>query len=46
MLDRLSLGLQPIVHNLNLPTVIKTTIFPGDQEETLMIATQVGEIFT
>lgn len=45
MLDRLSLGLQPIVHNLNLPTVIKTTIFPGDQEETLMIATQVGEIF-
>ena len=30
---------------LNLPTVIKTTILPGDSVETLFIATQVGEIF-
>ena len=30
---------------LNLPTVIKTTILPGDSAETLFIATQVGEIF-
>jgi len=28
-----------------LPTVIKTVVFPGEQEESLVIATQVGEIF-
>lgn len=37
--------LQPIVSNINLPTVIKTTILPGDWSESLMIATQIGEIF-
>lgn len=30
---------------INLPTVLKTTILPGDSMERLFIATQVGEIF-
>ncbi len=30
---------------LNLPTVIKTAILPGDLNEKLMIATQIGEIY-
>lgn len=30
---------------MNLPTVLKTTILPGDSFERLFIATQVGEIF-
>ena len=30
---------------MNLPTVLKTTILPGDSKETFFIATQVGEIF-
>lgn len=42
---KVSVGLRPIVVNLDLPTVIKTTILPGDSIESLMIATQVGEIF-
>jgi len=33
------------VSNINLPTVIKTTVLPGDLMESLIIATQVGEIF-
>ncbi|HWQ80524.1 MAG TPA: PQQ-dependent sugar dehydrogenase, partial [Anaerovoracaceae bacterium] len=37
--------LMPIVSNLNLPTVLKTAILPGDSTERLFIATQVGEIF-
>lgn len=44
-MNRLSVGLRPLVINLNLPTVIKTAILPGEQEENLIIATQVGEIF-
>lgn len=43
-MQRLTVGLRPVVNNLNLPTVIKTVIFPGEQEESLVIATQVGEI--
>lgn len=35
----------PIVSKLNLPTVLKTTVLPGDSIERLFIATQVGEIF-
>ena len=31
--------------SINLPTVLKTTILPGDSVERLFIATQVGEIF-
>ncbi|WP_419884137.1 PQQ-dependent sugar dehydrogenase [Peribacillus sp. B-H-3] len=38
-------SLRPIVSKINLPTVLKTTILPGDSVETLFIATQAGEIF-
>ncbi|GKS12402.1 glucose dehydrogenase [Paenibacillus chitinolyticus] len=38
-------SLRPIVSKINLPTVLKTTILPGDSIERLFIATQVGEIF-
>lgn len=41
----INVRLQPIVRNINLPTVLKTTILPGDSIERLFIATQVGEIF-
>ncbi len=37
--------LRPIVSQINLPTVLKTTILPGDSIESLFIATQIGEIF-
>jgi hypothetical protein len=36
---------QPIVSKVNLPTVLKTAVLPGDPMERLFIATQVGEIF-
>ena len=42
---KVKVGLRPIVSKINLPTVLKTTILPGDSIETLFIATQVGEIF-
>lgn len=38
-------SLRPIVSKINLPTVLKTAILPGDSIERLFIATQVGEIF-
>ncbi|MCM3637643.1 PQQ-dependent sugar dehydrogenase [Sporosarcina luteola] len=38
-------GLRPIVQNINLPTVLKTTVLPGDTVERLFIATQIGEIY-
>ncbi|WML43417.1 PQQ-dependent sugar dehydrogenase [Neobacillus sp. PS3-40] len=38
-------SLRPIISKLNLPTVLKTAILPGDTIERLFIATQVGEIF-
>lgn len=44
-MERLRVSLQPIANNLNLPTVITTAVLPGEQEESLFIATQVGEIF-
>ncbi|TDL76649.1 glucose dehydrogenase [Rhodococcus qingshengii] len=37
--------LQPVVSKINLPTVLKTAILPGDSMERLFIATQLGEIF-
>lgn len=37
--------LRPVVSRINLPTVLKTAILPGDSMERLFIATQVGEIF-
>ncbi|MCP8969257.1 PQQ-dependent sugar dehydrogenase [Ectobacillus ponti] len=42
---KVKVHLRPIVSKINLPTVLKTTILPGDSTERLFIATQVGEIF-
>jgi hypothetical protein len=44
-LRKVQVRLHPIVRNINLPTVLKTTILPGDSTERLFIATQTGEIF-
>lgn len=44
-MKKVKVNLQPIVSKLNLPTVMKTAIFPGESMERLFIATQVGEIF-
>ncbi|MGO0061125.1 PQQ-dependent sugar dehydrogenase [Brevibacillus fluminis] len=44
-MKKVTVRLRPIVSKINLPTVLKTTILPGDSVERLMIATQVGEIF-
>ncbi len=42
---KVKVGLRPIVGNINLPTVLKTAVLPGDTAERLFIATQVGEVF-
>lgn len=42
---KVKVSLRPFVSKINLPTVLKTTILPGDSIERLFIATQVGEIF-
>ncbi|WP_379969227.1 PQQ-dependent sugar dehydrogenase [Ectobacillus sp. sgz5001026] len=42
---KVKVRLRPIVSQINLPTVLKTTILPGDSIESLFIATQIGEIF-
>ncbi|MFE4242634.1 PQQ-dependent sugar dehydrogenase [Peribacillus butanolivorans] len=42
---KVKVSLRPIVSKINLPTVLKTAILPGDSIERLFIATQVGEIF-
>ncbi|WP_312810764.1 PQQ-dependent sugar dehydrogenase [Sedimentibacter sp.] len=44
-MNKVNVSLRPVVSNINLPTVIRTTMFPGDSVESLFIATQVGEIF-
>ncbi len=44
-MKKVKVRLRPIVTNINLPTVMKTTVLPGDSVERLFIATQVGEIF-
>lgn len=44
-MKNVNVSLRPIISNINLPTVIKTAILPGDTIESLFIATQVGEIF-
>lgn len=44
-MKKVNVSLRPIISNINLPTVLKTTILPGDSIESLFIATQVGEIF-
>nr|WP_285846992.1 PQQ-dependent sugar dehydrogenase [Sporosarcina luteola] len=45
MIREVKVGLRPIVQNINLPTVLKTTVLPGDTVERLFIATQIGEIY-
>lgn len=45
MLNKVKVSLQPIAGKINMPTVLKTAILPGDSMERLFIATQVGEIF-
>jgi len=45
LLKKVHVGLRPLVNRLNLPTVLKTAVLPGDSTERLFIATQVGEIF-
>lgn len=42
---KVKVRLQPIVSKINLPTVLKTAILPGESNERLFIATQIGEIF-
>jgi len=44
-LKKVNVSLQPIVSNINLPSVLKTAILPGDTIESLFIATLVGEIY-
>ncbi len=44
-MKKVKVRLRPIVSKINLPTVLKTTIPPGDSIERLFMATQVGEIF-
>jgi len=44
-LVKVKVSLQPIVSKVNLPTVLKTAVLPGDSIESLFIATQVGEIY-
>lgn len=44
-LKKVKVGLLPIASKINLPTVLKTAILPGDSIERLFVATQVGEIF-
>jgi len=44
-LKKIKVSLKPIVSNINMPTVMKTAILPGDSVERLFIATQVGEIY-
>lgn len=44
-LANVRIHLQQLIDEINLPTVIKTAIPPGDARERLFIATQVGEIF-
>jgi hypothetical protein len=45
LLKKVKVSLRPIVSKINLPTVLRTTMLPGDSIERLFIATQVGEIF-
>ena len=44
-MKKVKIKLKPIINNINLPTVIKTTILPGENIERLFFATQIGEIF-
>ncbi|MDG5789921.1 PQQ-dependent sugar dehydrogenase [Evansella sp. AB-P1] len=43
-MKKVKVNLQPIISNINLPTVLKTALIPGDSSESLFVATQVGEV--
>ncbi|MGE5702797.1 MAG: PQQ-dependent sugar dehydrogenase [Clostridia bacterium] len=43
---KVKVRLRPIVSKINMPTVLKTAVLPGDSKESVFVATQVGEIFT
>ncbi|MBU9722645.1 MULTISPECIES: PQQ-dependent sugar dehydrogenase [Bacillaceae] len=43
-MKKVKVNLQPIISHINLPTVLKTAVLPGDSTESLFIATQVGEV--
>ena len=42
---KVKVSFRPIVSKINLPTVLKTAVLPGDSSERLFIATQVGKIY-
>ena len=44
-MNKISVHLRPMVTKVNLPTVLKTAILPGNVMERLFIATQIGEIY-
>lgn len=44
-MKKVKVSLRPLASRINLPTVIKTAILPGEKFERLFIATQVGEIY-
>lgn len=44
-MENIKVNLNKLVSGINLPTVIKTTIMPNDNKETIFIATQIGEIY-
>lgn len=44
-LNNVTVHLQPIVSRINLPTVIKTAVLPGESFERLMVVTQPGIIY-
>lgn len=44
-MKKVKVSLRPIASRINMPTVLKTAILPGESTERLFIATQVGEIF-
>ena len=43
-LKKVKVKLQPIISNINLPTVLKTAMHPAESFESLFVATQVGEV--
>ena len=41
---KLRVSLKPIINDINVPTVIKVIVFPYENHDSLVVATQVGEI--
>lgn len=44
VLKNIKVNLNPILNNINLPTVIKTAILPNTDNESIFVATQIGQI--